>query len=156
MRYIRLYEKFGEIDELFLGINIRKGDLENSIHDALIELVDNNFDIDVEFDDDLGIKVDISNNEFNTFEIDEVTDQIDVLIDYIEELFGKVSVEYNINARVSNICGTYKSIQNFIDKRDEELTRRVNLGNSTYSGIKFKITANARKIILISVRFKKK
>lgn len=145
MRYIKLYEKFGEIDELFLGVRINKGDIDNSIHDALIELVDNNFDIDVEFDDNLGIKVDICTSSFDTFEIDEVTDQIDVLIDYIEEIFGKITVEYLINSRVFTLNGKYKTIQDFIDKRDEELAKRVDFGNST----------NTKKIILISVRFKK-
>lgn len=145
MRYIKLYEKFGEIDELFLGVRINKGDIDNSIHDALIELVDNNFDIDVEFDDELGIKVDICNNGLDTFEIEEVIDQIDVLIDYIEEIFGKITVEYLINSRVFTLNGKYKTIQDFICKRDEELAKRVDFGNSI----------NTKKIILISVRFKK-
>jgi hypothetical protein len=145
MKHIKVFEKFGEIDELFLGVNIRKGDLENSIHDALIELVDNKFDIEVDFDDNLGIKVDISNNEFNTFEIDEVTDQIDVLIDYIEEIFGKISVEYLINSRLFNLNGKYNTIHDFIDKRDKELANRLDFANP-----------NIKKIILISVRFKKK
>ena len=38
MKHIKVFEKFGEIDELFLGHNINKGELENGIYDSLIEL----------------------------------------------------------------------------------------------------------------------
>ncbi len=97
MKHIKVFEKFGEIDELFLGVKINKGELENGIYDSLIELSDEGFNIEVYFDNKLGINVEINKKNHKWFSVSDLKEYIYFLEDYIRVFFGDIKVEYVIN-----------------------------------------------------------
>jgi hypothetical protein len=110
MKYIKVFERFDEVDELFLGVNINKGKIEDDINDFLVELLDEKFFIEVKFDSKLGINVEICKENFTDFSVKSVLEYVRTLEDYVEDIFGKLSISYYINSKNYNITGEYEDI----------------------------------------------
>lgn len=84
MRYIKQYEGF-KID----------ADFEQDVKDIFVELVDNDYDVEIDFlDKDKGIKNIMINIEKNNFNSNIAKDKFLMLLDYVKIYYDVVSYKF--------------------------------------------------------------
>lgn len=100
----------------------KKAEIDSEINNVLIELIDNGFEIEIDhfakrIDGQNSILVSVhkvTNNEvFNT---DEVKDNIEVLLAYMEENYGVISYDYNVE-----IIGIFPNTRNVTKEYPDNL-----------------------------------